>query len=255
MSINIVSSVIPVQDSYILVHRNEQIRFLLTNDCSASCSYCHNEGQEKGKRVDLSIEDVRYYLEKLKLEGKLPDEIVLSGGEPSLNRDFLAIAKLCKEYVEVLSVDSHGGHYNKLIPSYDYIDELKVHIDSLDAEENLAQMGVNLDNVMRSIDAAKKAGVYVIINHPLQCLEEGVYFASQCEELGFDCKLVQIHLNSTGRRLSELNFPAPYVKEENKWVNSKTGHVIYLKSCDNADNDNSPLYISKATIREGMKED
>lgn len=257
IEIQVVTDFNPKKDGEVIKpKKGGQVRFLLTNDCSAHCSYCHNEGQSSENRQDLSLSAIKSYLDDWKKHNIMPLEIVLSGGEPTLNKEFLEIAKLCKSYVKYLSVDTHGGHYKKLIPSFKYIDELKVHIDSLNEEANMEQMGVKVSNAKKSMFAAQNLGVNVIINHPMLDSVEGLEFAEQSKKLGIDCKLIQIHLNSSDRKVLDLNLPKNYTsKKEGSFICKETNHKIYLKSCDNADNETQPLYISKNEVRLGMKED
>ncbi|MFW9610271.1 MAG: hypothetical protein ACMV0H_08755, partial [Aquaspirillum sp.] len=57
-----------------------KLRLLLTNACSARCTYCHNEGQQKaGDRLGLAA--IEQLLDTLAGGGICVSGIVLSGGE------------------------------------------------------------------------------------------------------------------------------------------------------------------------------
>ena len=64
----------------------DKIRILVTNRCNYTCSFCHNEGQEKDSCKNImSFNDFKVFVDFLK---ELPlSEINISGGEPFLNKE------------------------------------------------------------------------------------------------------------------------------------------------------------------------
>jgi molybdenum cofactor biosynthesis enzyme MoaA len=61
-----------------------KIRFLLTSRCTATCAYCHNEGQGKQGASLLRLNTIQHILDTLAAANIVPDEIILSGGEPTV---------------------------------------------------------------------------------------------------------------------------------------------------------------------------
>jgi len=131
-----------------------KLRFLLTNACSARCAYCHNEGQQKADdRLDLAA--IESLLQTLADGGADVNEIVLSGGEPTLHPQLAEIASRCKASGAWVSINTHGGHPTKLAPALPWLDELKIHVDSFDPQRQRASMGIGIAKVRQSIAVAK----------------------------------------------------------------------------------------------------
>lgn len=68
-----------------------KIRFLLTSRCTATCAYCHNEGQSKQGASLLRFSIIKHILDTLTAAHIMPSEIVLSGGEPTLTAGGIAL--------------------------------------------------------------------------------------------------------------------------------------------------------------------
>ena len=72
-----------------------KLRILVTNRCNYSCSYCHNEGQEKNvKANDMKLNDLIRIVDYI--NGQDISEIHFSGGEPFLNKEIVEMI----EYVD-----------------------------------------------------------------------------------------------------------------------------------------------------------
>lgn len=77
------------------------LRISLTKDCNGACSFCHNEGQEFGKRGKnaipnialLSLADYEYIAKFFKGHFKA---VSLTGGEPTLVKNLPDIVKIFK---------------------------------------------------------------------------------------------------------------------------------------------------------------
>ena len=108
-------------------HAPLKVRFPLTGRCTARCAYCHNEGQAKAAALETA--------------GRLPDEIILSVGEPTLSRELGAIARLGKSPGAMMSLDTLAGHPKLLEAALPYLDEIKIHIDSFDPVMQRRRMG------------------------------------------------------------------------------------------------------------------
>jgi MoaA/NifB/PqqE/SkfB family radical SAM enzyme len=68
--------------------------------------------------------------------GKLLDivpteEVILSGGEPTLNPHIVEIAKAVKERGIYLSITTNGTLTDRLYKLFPYLDEIKFNVDSL----------------------------------------------------------------------------------------------------------------------------
>ncbi len=227
-----------------------KIRFLLTSKCTASCGYCHNEGQSGQGKSLLAFGQIDRILNRLAQGGRLPDEIILSGGEPTLHKQVTSIAKLCKETGCRLSMDSHGGHPNLLQPVLPYLDELKIHIDSFDAEEQRRSMGLDIRAVETSIRAAQThPNILLLANHPLAEVGRSLRFVTGARALGIDCKIISLFGSAFAPCVNWQQ--QGYIRHaDNAWLHHNGTHRLFTKSCAPEHNtiDNT-LFISSDGVR------
>lgn len=232
-----------------------KIRFLLTSKCTATCGYCHNEGQGQGGNL-LSMEVIRHVLDTLASNVCQPQEIVLSGGEPTLHKQLGDIARLCKASGTYVSMDSHVGHPKLLAPALPFLDELKVHVDSFDAEEQLARMGIPLEQVLTSVELAKQYPLKLGANHPLKCVRETSAFIRHARQAGIDCKLIEL-FGQKGRErvmLNDMDWLAHgyHAQEDGSWLHEDGRHRLFTKRCGAHHNDKSTLFIGADGIRRAL---
>ena len=169
-----------------------KLRFLLTSDCTASCAYCHNEGQAKDKTY-LALADIAHVLNPFAAAGQRVDEIILSGGEPTLHPQLAAIAQRAKASGALVSINTHGAHPGLLERALPWVDELKLHIDSFDPQRQKRSMGLSIDKVLQSIERSRQHHVLrTVVNHPLQSLHEAREVIATTRALGVECKFIEL---------------------------------------------------------------
>ena len=140
---------------------------MTTPHCTAKCHYCHNEGQtKKMSKLLLTGEWVEKLLDMLETLGYVPEEIVLSGGEPTLSPHIVGIASVIKRRGIYLSMNSHGGHWNLLEPVLPYLDEVKYSIDCLDASKYESIKGLKLPTVLANLMKTRDSVPLTKINCP-----------------------------------------------------------------------------------------
>lgn len=231
----------------------KKIRFLLTRKCTATCAYCHNEGQLDAGASTLPFRHIERILKQLSANNLLPDEIILSGGEPTLHKDLGKIAALCKNTGCYVSMDSHGGHPDLLLPALPFIDELKLHIDAFDANTQRRSMGLNIHRVEASIYAAQAhPHIKLLLNHPLADIQNTCHFVTEARARNIDCKI--INLFRAGFAPS-INWKHQGCTQENAttWLHTNGTHRLYTKRCDNEHNTQDTTYfISADGVRLGL---
>lgn len=231
-----------------------EIRLLLTGKCTAKCGYCHNEGQTKSANL-LTLEYIKEIFEKLESKKNLPNEVVLSGGEPTLNKQVKDIAKFLKSKNIYVSMASHIGHTDLLEPVLPYLDELKIHLDSFNHDEQLRSMGIPLENVINSINLAKKYPVKLIVNHPLINKTKTIEFIGSARKISLDCKIIEEFGNVNNIILKDVDWnKIGYLKDINnslKHVNSS--HRLFLKRCGYLHNHGITLFIGSEGIRTALE--
>lgn len=227
------------------------VRFLLTNNCSAHCGYCHNEGQEVGKKF-LSLSMIEEFLNNLHKNGNTPSEIILSGGEPTLHPMVGEIASFCKKHCAFVSMDTHGGHPKRLIKALPYLSELKLHIDSFDAEEQMTSMGINIKKSLESIDLAKNFPLNLLVNHPLRDAEKTISFVKRAREIGVNCKIIELFGNdSVMVPLAEIYLEnMGYINQDTgHWLHSEDNHHIFTKRCGSKYNLSETYFVGVDGVR------
>jgi len=233
-----------------------KIRFLLTSRCTARCAYCHNEGQDKRGATLLGLPVIDRILATLQASDCVPDEIILSGGEPTLHKRVGDIARRCRATGAHVSMDSHGGHPALLQAALPYLDELKVHVDSFDAARQRVSMGIEIDQVLASLRLARQFALLLRLNHPLTCAADTRAFVTQARRLGVDCKIIEMF------GLGALAGPPPTVDwrqhgyqrdSQGHWLHANGTHRLFTKRCDAQHNlRDDTLFIGTDGIRRAV---
>lgn len=230
-----------------------KIRFLLTNSCSASCAYCHNEGQEQKAGEMLSLATIEHVLGTT---AQRVDEIVLSGGEPTLHPQLSEIAQRCKASGAFVSVNTHAGHPGKLERALPWIDELKIHVDSFDPLRQRQSMGISIRQVRKSIEKAKQQpGLRIVLNHPLQTLAEACAFIDEARQLEIDCKLIELLSSAQGcPQLHEMPWARLGYRHigAGVWLHRNGQHRVMTRQCATNDENQTELFIGVDGIRQQL---
>lgn len=235
-----------------------KIRFLLTSRCTATCAYCHNEGQGKQGASLLRLSSIQRVLAKLAEAHIVPAEIVLSGGEPTLHKQVGEIARRCHATGAHISMDTHAGHPTLLQPALPYVHELKMHIDSFDPMSQRHSMGIEINEVLTSISHAKQyPDLQVRVNHPLRDVPETAAFVSRARELGVDCKVIEMFgLDSCQtvnlRTVNWENLGYSY-QTCGDWLHRDGKHRVFHKRCGAEHNpEEDTLFIGADGIRRSL---
>lgn len=217
-----------------------KVRFLLTSKCTATCGYCHNEGQSSQGKSLLAVSEIERILNRLDQGNCLPEEIVLSGGEPTLHKNLREIAALCKATGCRVSLNSHGGHPELLQPALPFIDELKLHIDSFEAHEQRRSMGLDMHKVDASIRAAHdRPHIRLIANHPLIEIQRTALFVAAARARNIDCKIIQAFGNGFALCIDWEHYG--YVLcDESTWAYRDGQHHLFTKFCCTEHNTEDP---------------
>lgn len=150
-----------------------RVRLLLTYSCNAKCFYCHNEGQAMPEKTLINHVFVKNLLEMVDIH-----EIVLSGGEPTMNSDVVNIAKVIRQSGDIrLSITTNGSNTETLCRLGDYLDKVRVSIDTPDPEKYRQIKGLDIEKPLESLQQAKSRGIKVRINCPIASVSEALDMA------------------------------------------------------------------------------
>jgi pyruvate-formate lyase-activating enzyme len=232
-----------------------KLRFLLTSACTARCGYCHNEGQAKDN-TQLSLAAISHVLSTLAAGQRPVDEIILSGGEPTLHPQLAEIAQLCKASGAVVSINTHGAHPGLLKRALPWIDELKLHIDSFNPQRQKQSMGLSIDKVLQSIEASRQQpGLRTVVNHPLQSLSEACEVVATTRQLGVECKLIELlDTPQASPKLPDMPWAELGYRPiaPGLWQHGQCLHTVMARRCSSHASPASTVFIGADGVRRDL---
>ncbi|MCE2595416.1 GTP 3',8-cyclase MoaA [Motilimonas cestriensis] len=140
----------------------EYLRLSVTDVCNFKCTYCLPDGYHREhKKQFLSLAEISNLVQSFAQLGT--KKVRITGGEPSLRRDFTGIIETVKntQGIEKVATTTNGFRMAKSVADWKKagLDAINVSIDSLDANMFYQITGENLlTKVMAGIDAAFAAG-------------------------------------------------------------------------------------------------
>jgi len=135
----------------------KSLRISLTRKCNLSCLYCHEEGEDHNARpYEISVSEIAKIARICYEEGVT--KVKFSGGEPLLRKDVAQIIQALPPFDDI-SMTTNGQLLAERIKDLEGLDRINVSVDTLNAAIYKRLTGGNIENVLRGIDAALKAGL------------------------------------------------------------------------------------------------
>lgn len=147
-----------IQKTSLLDYPEKISAIVFTKGCNFRCGYCHNPELFSPSSTQ-AINSSEFFEFLNKRRGKL-DAVVITGGEPCLQKDLLEFILKIKEFGFLVKLDTNGSFpdiLRKIIPHIDY-----VAMDIKAPLEKYSQIiGVNVDirNIKESIDLIMTSGL------------------------------------------------------------------------------------------------
>ena len=132
---------------------------VFTQGCNFRCSFCHNPELLKFHSTDFDAEEILKFLSTRK--GKL-DAVVITGGEPTLQKGLKEFIQEVKEMNFLVKLDTNGSHpvlLQNLIDEnlLDYVAmDIKAPLDKYDF---ITCVNVDKEKIQKSIDILLKNDV------------------------------------------------------------------------------------------------
>ncbi|QJR82707.1 GTP 3',8-cyclase MoaA [Alteromonas pelagimontana] len=148
--------------------RFHYLRLSITEACNFRCQYCLPDGYAGPSDAHfLSLKEIETLVTGF--AGLGTSKIRITGGEPSLRRDFSEIIQLCKSTpgIRRIATTTHGGRLAKYAGKWKDagLDQVNVSIDSLDPHQFAAITGQDkLQDVLKGLDVAVEQGLDVKVN-------------------------------------------------------------------------------------------
>ena len=143
------------------------LRLSITEACNFSCEYCLPHGFQGDARNALSVAEIARLCTAFAELGLW--KVRLTGGEPTLRRDLLQIARTVAGVAGIrrVALSTNGYRLQALAPELRAagVAAVNVSVDSLQRERFAALTGQDkLDAVLNGVDAALAAGLETKIN-------------------------------------------------------------------------------------------
>ncbi|HEV2231102.1 MAG TPA: GTP 3',8-cyclase MoaA, partial [Thermoplasmata archaeon] len=142
--------------------RVSDLRISLTQRCNLRCVFCHMEGQPVSTQ-ELSAAEIGTIVRAGAIAGI--ERVKLTGGEPTLRTDIVAIVQAIRPHVQELSMTTNGLKLEALAEPLASagLDRVNVSLPSLDPTVYHELTGVDgVERTIRGIRAAAEAGLYPI---------------------------------------------------------------------------------------------
>lgn len=158
-------------------------RVFYTQGCNFRCRFCHNPELIPPKENNITYDEL--YKNIVNAKENWIDGICITGGEPTLQKNIVETAAFIKEHGLKLKLDTQGSFpeaLRKVIPWCDYIAmDYKAPIAKY---SSIAQVKVNTNNILESLDILKQGGVpYEIRTTVIPGFHSAVDIRTICQEL------------------------------------------------------------------------
>ncbi len=142
--------------------RFHYLRMSVTDVCNFKCTYCLPDGyRPDGKPKFLDLNEIEHLVSAFSQVGT--QKIRITGGEPSLRKDFTDIIRIVKDNDRINTIATTTNGYRLAKHAQEWYDaglrRINISVDSLDPKMFYQITGENkFDEVMRGVDAALEAG-------------------------------------------------------------------------------------------------
>lgn len=130
-----------------------------TIGCNFNCPFCYNTELIRGTAQIISEEQIFHHLKKRK---GIVEALVISGGEPFLQKDLDIFCKKIKKLNLLIKIDTNGTFPDKLkeLIEKKLVDYVAVDIKaSKNKYEKLAGVKINIKNIQKTIDLLQKSPI------------------------------------------------------------------------------------------------
>ncbi len=135
---------------------------IFTGGCNFRCSYCHNFEIVENKLAQIGIEEIMNFLENRK---KVLEGVVISGGEPCMNKDLPEFIEKIKNIGYKVKLDTNGAYPEMLndLLKRNLLDYVAMDIKAPLCKEKLISIlntaDVDIESLRMSIDILKNCDI------------------------------------------------------------------------------------------------
>lgn len=130
---------------------------IFTLGCNFRCGYCHNPELINAMTAKYSEEEIFEFLNRRK--GRI-DGVVITGGEPCIQKDLVEFIKKVKDLGFLVKLDTNGCFPEILQKSMAYVDYIAMDIKApLDNYSKIVNVNVDEENIKKSINLIMNSGI------------------------------------------------------------------------------------------------
>ena len=130
---------------------------IFTLGCNFRCGYCHNPELINSMTAKYSEEEIFEFLNRRK--GRI-DGVVITGGEPCIQKDLVEFIKKVKDLGFLVKLDTNGCFPEILQKSMAYVDYIAMDIKApLDNYSKIVNVNVDEENIKKSINLIMNSGI------------------------------------------------------------------------------------------------
>ena len=188
---------------------------IFTQGCNFKCTFCQNSDLIKNKDESIIKEqEILDYLEKRK---KVIDGIVISGGEPTIQKDLKGFCKKVKDLNLLVKLDTNGSNPSVIKDLIDnhLIDYVAMDIKNIFNEYKIITdvKNINTDNIKKSIKLLQSSPIdYEFRTTIMKNYHDLTKIKKICKYLGKDTKYFLQNFEDSEYVLSKQLIP--FSKEE-----------------------------------------
>lgn len=133
---------------------------IFTGGCNFNCYYCHNRDILKTNKLKV-VYSPELVFSELQRKQKFLDGIVISGGEPCLQKNLIPFMKKIKEETPLkIKLDTNGMFPEVLQDCLPFLDFIAMDIKaSKEKYDQVAGVPVDLTVIQKSIDIIRNSGI------------------------------------------------------------------------------------------------
>lgn len=130
---------------------------IFTLGCNFRCGYCHNPELINSMTAKYSEEEIFEFLNRRK--GRI-DGVVITGGEPCIQKDLVEFIKKVKDLGFLVKLDTNGCFPEILQKSMAYVDYIAMDIKApLDNYSKIVNVNISEENIKKSINLIMNSGI------------------------------------------------------------------------------------------------
>ncbi len=143
----------------LLDYPNKTACIIFTQGCNFNCSYCHNSELIPCGNSEVDENVIFDYLDKRK---KLLDGVVISGGEPTIQKDLVNFIRIIKEKGFDVKLDTNGTNpeiITELIDKH-LVNYIAMDIKTVfDEYEDIIKCKTSINNIKKSVEIILNSNV------------------------------------------------------------------------------------------------